>query len=79
MTESQSEMLKAFKKAIPENLYISIESLAKTELNKITQEIKLNCAFALASVVKDDELSAEYILPDALDMQVPRVISENVV
>ena len=39
-SSTESEMLKAFKKAIPENLYISIESLAKTELNKITQEIK---------------------------------------
>ena len=51
----------------------------KNNVQKITQEMKLNCAFALASIVKDDELSAEYILPDALDMQVPKVISENVV
>ena len=51
----------------------------KNKVQKITQEIKLNCAFALASIVQDDELSAEYILPDALDMQVPRVISENVI
>ena len=41
--------------------------------------MKLNCAFQLASTVKDKDLSTEYILPDALDRQVPQVISENVI
>lgn len=39
-SSTESEMLKAFKKAIPETLYVSIESLAKAELSKITEEIK---------------------------------------
>ena len=51
----------------------------KHGIKKITNEIKLNCAFALASMVKDNELSEEYILPDALDRQVPQTISDNVV
>lgn len=51
----------------------------KHGIKKITREIKINCAFALASMVKDNELSTEYILPDALDRQVPKVISENVI
>lgn len=51
----------------------------KHNIKKITDEIKLNCAFALASMVKDNELSTEYILPDALDRQVPKTISDNVI
>ena len=50
----------------------------KKKVKKITQEIKLNCAFALASTVKDNELSVDYILPDALDMAAAKTISENV-
>lgn len=53
----------------------------KNGIKKITTDIKLDCAFALAALVKDDELSPEHILPDALDRQVPetisRVLSEN--
>lgn len=49
----------------------------KNNIQKITKEIKLNCAFALASLVKENELSQDYILPDALDKQVPDVISNN--
>lgn len=51
----------------------------KNNIRKITNEIKINCAFALASMVKDNELSTDYILPDALDMQVPTTISNNCV
>ena len=51
----------------------------KNDIKKITNEIKLNCAFALASLVKDNELSTDYILPDALDRQVPETISNNVI
>lgn len=50
----------------------------KYNIKKITNEIKLNCAFALASMVKENELSVDYILPDALDRQVPITISDNV-
>ena len=51
----------------------------KNNIKEITNEIKLNCAFALASMVKEDELSVDYILPDALDRQVPLTISNNVI
>jgi malate dehydrogenase (oxaloacetate-decarboxylating) len=50
----------------------------KHNIKKITNEIKLNCAFALASMVKEEELSVDYILPEALDRRVPQVISDNV-
>lgn len=51
----------------------------KHNIKKITNEIKLNCAFALASMIKDNELNTDYILPDALDRQVPQIISDNVI
>ena len=51
----------------------------KYNVKKITNDIKLNCAFALASMVKEDELAVNYILPDALDRQVPITISNNVI
>ena len=51
----------------------------KYNVKKITNDIKLNCAFALASMVKEDELAVDYILPDALDRQVPITISNNVI
>ena len=51
----------------------------KHNIKKITNEIKLNCAFALASLVKEHELDVDYILPDALDRTVPETISNNVV
>ena len=50
----------------------------KYNIKKITDKMKLNCALALASTVKDSELSVDYILPDALDSRVYKVISENV-
>ena len=48
-------------------------------IKKITTKIKLNCAFALASIVNESELSPDYILPDALDMRVPNTIANNVI
>lgn len=38
-TSTHSEAIDAFKKAIPKDLYISVEALTKSELAKITQEI----------------------------------------
>ncbi len=51
----------------------------KHKIKKITNEIKINCTFALASMVKEEELSVDYILPEALDRQVSVVISDNVI
>ena len=51
----------------------------KHNIKKITNEIKLNCAFALASMINETELSVNYILPEALDMKVPKTISDNVI
>lgn len=40
------------------------------KIKKVTDEIKLECAIAIASLVKDEELSAKNILPNALDTRV---------
>ena len=45
-------------------------------IHKITDEIKLNCAAALASIVSNDELSVEKILPEPLDPGVVQRITE---
>ena len=37
-SSTESEALKAFKKAIPESLYINLETITKTELAKIKEE-----------------------------------------
>lgn len=48
------------------------------KVKKITDEIKLNCAFAIASLVKDDELKIDYIIPDALDLRVSEIVACNI-
>ncbi len=53
--------------------------ILKYNVKKITTQIKLNCAIALASLVKENELSVDYIIPDALDSRVSETISENVI
>ncbi len=50
----------------------------KNNIKKITKEIKLNCAFALASSIKEEELSPDYILPEALDVNAVLTVSNNV-
>ncbi len=52
--------------------------ILKHNAKKITNQIKLNCAIALASMVDDEKLNRNYILPNALDRQVPKVISDNI-
>ena len=45
---------------------------------KITEEIKLACAEAIASLVPDDELTETHIVPDALDPIIADVVSKAV-
>lgn len=44
----------------------------------ITEEMKRAAAVAIAAVVKDDELSADYIIPDAFNPEVARVVAKAV-
>lgn len=43
-------------------------------INKITDEIKLECAIAIASLIKEEELTVTNIIPNALDPKVVGVI-----
>ena len=45
---------------------------------KITEEMKLACAEAIASLVPDDELTETHIVPDALDPTIADVVSKAV-
>ena len=47
----------------------------KHNIKQITDEIKLECAFAIASSVTDEELNPEYIIPDALNKDVVEILS----
>jgi len=47
----------------------------KGGMKKIDDKVKLEAALALAGIVTDEELSAEYIIPDALDSRVAKNIS----
>lgn len=40
LSSTESEAIKAFKKAIPESLYLQVETLTKKELTAIVEEIK---------------------------------------
>lgn len=46
-------------------------------IKKITDEIKLECALAIASLIKDEELTPTNILPNALDPKVVLAVSER--
>lgn len=45
---------------------------------KITEEMKLAAAYGLASLVSEEELSEEYIIPSALDDRVAKVVAKSV-
>lgn len=50
------------------------KSLLVNKINKVTDEIKLKCAIAIASLIKEEELTPTNILPKALDPRVPHAI-----
>lgn len=51
------------------------KGLLDGKVNKVTDEIKLECALMIASMVEEDELSVDNILPDALNCSVPMRIA----
>lgn len=46
--------------------------------NQITEEMKLAAAYAIASLVSDETLSEDHILPEAFDPRVAQVVSQAV-
>lgn len=47
-------------------------------LGKITEEMKIAAAIAIAEVIPEEELSADYILPDVFNKEVVKKVSEAV-
>ncbi|MBR6463353.1 NAD-dependent malic enzyme, partial [bacterium] len=45
---------------------------------KITEEMKLAAAQAIANMVSPDELKPDYVIPPALDREVTRAVAEAV-
>ena len=54
------------------------KGILENEITQITDEMKLECAFAIASTVTDEELNPEFIIPDALDKSVVEAVSASV-
>lgn len=46
---------------------------------KITDEMKLEAAYALASLINNDELCEEYIIPNPFNPKVPEVVAKAVI
>lgn len=54
------------------------KGLLRVGATKVTQEMKIRTAEALASVITDEELNADYVLPDAFDERVADAIADAV-
>ena len=50
----------------------------ESKKNKITKGMKLESAYAIASLINDNELSRTNIIPNALDLNVPIYIAEKI-
>ncbi len=46
--------------------------------SEINEEMKIAATYAIANLVKDNELSTEYILPNALDKRIGKVVAQAV-
>ena len=50
--------------------------LQEHNISKVTDEMKIECAFAIASCVSDEDLTVDYVIPNALDGRVSDKICE---
>ncbi|MGL5655399.1 MAG: NAD(P)-dependent malic enzyme [Fusobacteriaceae bacterium] len=50
----------------------------RAKSKKITEEMKMACAVAIANVIKEEELTEEYIIPGAFDKRVPEIVASEV-
>ena len=56
----------------------SKEGAENVRAREITDEMKVAAAYAIASVIKEDELRADYILPDAFNPEVVKAVAKAV-
>ena len=47
--------------------------------SEINEEMKVAASYAIAELVSDDELSPDYIIPDAVDKRVGKAVAAAVV
>ena len=50
----------------------------EAKATKINEEMKIAAAYAIANIIKDDELSTDYIVPSAFDKRVVPAVAEAV-
>ena len=55
------------------------KGVLEENLSQITDNMKLECAFSIASLVSEEELSVNKIIPEPLDFRVPQIIAENII
>ena len=46
---------------------------------EINEEMKVAASYAIANLISDDELNAEYILPEAFDKRIGKAVAEAVI
>lgn len=54
------------------------KGLLKVGATKVTKEMKMKAAVALAGVIKEEELREEYVLPNAFDERVVKAVADAV-
>lgn len=54
------------------------KGVLENKIKKITDDIKINCAISIASIINEEELKEDYIIPNALDRRVPLSICQNI-
>lgn len=54
------------------------KGVIESNIDKVTDDIKLTCAKAIAELVTNDKLTQDNIMPEALDMIVPQAVSKAV-
>ncbi len=54
------------------------KGLLRVGATRVTKEMKIRAAEALAGVITDEELNADYVLPDAFDERVADAIADAV-
>ncbi|WP_332699580.1 hypothetical protein [Halalkalibacter lacteus] len=52
--------------------------LADACATDITVEMKIAASYAIANMIPDNKLSPTYVIPNALDKEVPKVVAEAV-
>ena len=55
------------------------KGLLDGHIKKVTEDIKLECAIMIASMVDEDELTTDFIIPDALNRLLPLQMSQAIV